>query len=191
MISEVVDAAYVNNVRILAGNCDCIVALGVALGGGYGRLMSFYGFGVDNFLSVNLVTAHGDAIILDASQLWHRHFCQNEGLSRRYGQRHALARTTHFHRRQDRISHLGHRGSPSQTRNGYVHVLHNHWFPWLWTYHNCLSILCRRRTGWHLLPSLRSPPSRMEPLSFRTTNGMREVPCSASRAAASLPSNGA
>jgi FAD/FMN-containing dehydrogenase len=34
--------------------------------------MSFYGFGVDNFLSVNLVTAHGDAIILDASKedLW-------------------------------------------------------------------------------------------------------------------------
>ena len=72
IISELVAAAYTNNTRVLTGNCDCIGALGAILGGGYGRLMGLYGFGVDNLLSVNLVTSYGVAIQVDArnEDLW-------------------------------------------------------------------------------------------------------------------------
>src|SRR3954468_8264350 len=51
-ISELVEAANQNGVHVPTGNCDCVGALGAILGGGYGRLMGLYGFGVDNLLSV-------------------------------------------------------------------------------------------------------------------------------------------
>ncbi len=73
LVSEVVAAAYANDARVLTGNCDCIGALGAVLGGGYGRLMGIYGFGVDNLLSVKLVTAAGVAVDVDArrnADLW-------------------------------------------------------------------------------------------------------------------------
>ena len=46
--------------------------LGANLGGGYSRLMGFYGFGVDNLLSMNLVTTNGAAIrvVPDNVDLW-------------------------------------------------------------------------------------------------------------------------
>jgi len=62
IVSEVINAAYGNDTQVLTGNCNCIGTLGAALGGGYSRLMGLYGFGVDNILSVNLVTPRGDAI---------------------------------------------------------------------------------------------------------------------------------
>ena len=62
IISEVIDAAYRNETQVLTGNCNCIGTLGAALGGGYSRLMGLYGFGVDNILSVNLVTSRGTTV---------------------------------------------------------------------------------------------------------------------------------
>ena len=72
LVSDIVSAAYANNTRVLTGNCNCIGALGAVLGGGYGRLMGFYGFGIDNLISVNLVTSYGVSIKVDASNadLW-------------------------------------------------------------------------------------------------------------------------
>ena len=72
LVSEVVDAAYANGAQVLTGNCNCIGTLGAALGGGYSRLMGLYGFGVDNILSLNLVTPDGKAIRVDPknADLW-------------------------------------------------------------------------------------------------------------------------
>ncbi|MCJ1439476.1 hypothetical protein MMC27_008870 [Xylographa pallens] len=72
LVSDIVSAAYANNTRVLTGNCNCIGALGAVLGGGYGRLMGFYGFGVDNLISVHLVTSYGVPITVDANNadLW-------------------------------------------------------------------------------------------------------------------------
>jgi hypothetical protein len=65
IIQEVVDAAYAAGARVPTGNCNCVGTLGAVLGGGVGRLMGLYGLGVDNLLSVNLVTAQGTAIKVD------------------------------------------------------------------------------------------------------------------------------
>lgn len=72
IISELVDAAYGNDTQVVTGNCNCIGALGAVLGGGYGRLMGLYGFGVDNLLSLNLITSNGSSIKVtpDMSDLW-------------------------------------------------------------------------------------------------------------------------
>ena len=59
MVKEVVDAAYANGAQVLTANCNCVGALGAVLGGGYSRFMGLYGFGVDNVLSMSLVTASG------------------------------------------------------------------------------------------------------------------------------------
>ena len=61
LVSEVIDAAYDNDTQVLTGNCNCIGALGAALGGGYSRLMGLYGLGVDNIISLSLVTPEGKA----------------------------------------------------------------------------------------------------------------------------------
>ena len=61
-MSEIIDAAYGNGTQVPVGNCNCIGVLGATLGGGYGRLMGLYGFGVDNILSLNVVTSEGRAI---------------------------------------------------------------------------------------------------------------------------------
>ena len=72
IVSELVDAAYGNDTRVVTGNCNCIGALGAVLGGGYGRLMGLYGFGVDNILSLNVVISNGTAVkvTLELSDLW-------------------------------------------------------------------------------------------------------------------------
>lgn len=62
IIEEVVNAAYAVGARVPTGNCNCVGILGAVLGGGVGRLMGLYGLGVDNLLSVNLVTAAGIAM---------------------------------------------------------------------------------------------------------------------------------
>ncbi|KAK2816789.1 hypothetical protein FQN49_007983 [Arthroderma sp. PD_2] len=59
LISEVIEAASLKSTLVLTGNCNCVGALGANLGGGYGYLMGLYGFGVDNILSLNVVTGDG------------------------------------------------------------------------------------------------------------------------------------
>ena len=56
----------------MTGNCNCIGTLGAALGGGYSRLMGFYGFGVDNIVSMNLVAPNGATIKVgpEDTDLW-------------------------------------------------------------------------------------------------------------------------
>ena len=46
--------------------------VGSTLGGGYGRLMGLYGYGIDNMLSANLITAAGETMTVDAGneELW-------------------------------------------------------------------------------------------------------------------------
>ena len=72
IVSEVVDAAYANGAQVLTGNCNCVGTLGAALGGGYSRLMGLYGLGVDNIISLNLVTAFGTTITVEPkdTDLW-------------------------------------------------------------------------------------------------------------------------
>jgi FAD/FMN-containing dehydrogenase len=59
-ISHAIAAGNAAGAFLLTGNCDCVGALGAALGGGYGNLMGAYGFGVDNIISFNLVNAEGE-----------------------------------------------------------------------------------------------------------------------------------
>lgn len=59
LVKDVVNAAYANGAQIPTGNCNCVGTLGAILGGGFGRLMGFYGLGVDNLVTINLVTSYG------------------------------------------------------------------------------------------------------------------------------------
>lgn len=72
MISDVIAAAYGNDTQVPTGNCNCVGTLGAILGGGYGHLMGLYGFGVDNILSLNLVTPSGTAVTVTPADtdLW-------------------------------------------------------------------------------------------------------------------------
>ncbi|KAK9421101.1 putative FAD-binding PCMH-type domain-containing protein [Seiridium unicorne] len=58
-INNTIAHAYAAGAIIETGNCNCVGTLGAALGGGYGNLMGLYGFGVDNILSLAVVTADG------------------------------------------------------------------------------------------------------------------------------------
>ncbi|CAJ2508468.1 Uu.00g134940.m01.CDS01 [Anthostomella pinea] len=58
-ISNAIDHAYAAGTLVQTGNCNCVGVLGAILGGGYGNLMGTYGFGVDNVLSLRVVTADG------------------------------------------------------------------------------------------------------------------------------------
>ncbi|KAI0467584.1 hypothetical protein F4859DRAFT_506722 [Xylaria cf. heliscus] len=58
-VSNTVNKAYAAGALVMTGNCNCVGALGAALGGGYGNLMGTYGFAVDNILSLRVVTADG------------------------------------------------------------------------------------------------------------------------------------
>lgn len=49
------------------GNCNCVGALGAALGGGYGNLLGEHGFAVDNTLELRVVTAAGEVLTASAS----------------------------------------------------------------------------------------------------------------------------
>lgn len=62
LISDTVAAGAANNVLIPTGICNCVGTLGALLGGGVGNLMGQHGLGVDNVLSMNVVTAAGKAI---------------------------------------------------------------------------------------------------------------------------------
>ncbi|KAK2855605.1 hypothetical protein FQN49_005029 [Arthroderma sp. PD_2] len=59
LISEVIEAASSNDTLVATGNCNCVGAIGAILGGGYGNLMGMYSFGVDNILSLNVVSGDG------------------------------------------------------------------------------------------------------------------------------------
>ena len=72
LISEVMQVADANGVRAPIGNCNSVGALGAILGGGIGHWMGLYGFGVDNIVILNLVTAEGTLITVDPrnEELW-------------------------------------------------------------------------------------------------------------------------
>ena len=69
IVSEVVDAAYANNARVSTATCNCLGYLGAILGGGLSRTMGLYGLGVDQLLSVELVTSSGEAIHVNSEDL--------------------------------------------------------------------------------------------------------------------------
>ena len=67
-------AAYGNNTRFAIPTCTCLGFLGASLGGGITREMGLYGTLVDQITSVNLVTAQGRLLHVDAthySELWY------------------------------------------------------------------------------------------------------------------------
>lgn len=73
LISEEIEAAVANNVRLTTGNCNCVGALGAILGGGYGNLMGTGSFGVDTLLSLKYVNPNGDLVTVTPkdSDLWY------------------------------------------------------------------------------------------------------------------------
>ncbi|KAI1198159.1 hypothetical protein F5X97DRAFT_342852 [Nemania serpens] len=58
-IRNTIAHAYAAGALIETGNCNCVGTLGALLGGGYGNLMGLYGFGIDNIISLHVVTADG------------------------------------------------------------------------------------------------------------------------------------
>ncbi|KAF6811168.1 FAD binding domain-containing protein [Colletotrichum musicola] len=62
IIGEVIAAADAAGVLVQTGNCNCVGALGAALGGGYGNIMGEHGFAVDNILSLRVITATGKIV---------------------------------------------------------------------------------------------------------------------------------
>jgi FAD/FMN-containing dehydrogenase len=58
-INDTIAAANSAGALVETGNCNCVGTLGAYLGGGYGNLLGLYGFGVDNILSMRVVTANG------------------------------------------------------------------------------------------------------------------------------------
>ncbi|KXH65323.1 FAD binding domain-containing protein [Colletotrichum nymphaeae SA-01] len=67
LIGDVVAAADAAGVLVQTGNCNCVGALGAALGGGYGNIMGEHGFAVDNILSMRVITATGEALTVSSS----------------------------------------------------------------------------------------------------------------------------
>ncbi|RWA09195.1 hypothetical protein EKO27_g5908 [Xylaria grammica] len=59
-ISNTIAQAYAAGALVETGTCNCVGTLGALLGGGYGSLMGLYGFGVDNVIAVQVVTADGE-----------------------------------------------------------------------------------------------------------------------------------
>ena len=62
-----------NDVRLSTGTCNCVGVLGAILGGGLSRTMGLYGTGVDQLISMNVVTSSGALVQVDASSnldLW-------------------------------------------------------------------------------------------------------------------------
>ena len=67
-------AAYNNNTRFANPTCTCLGFLGASLGGGITREMGLYGTLVDQIISVNVVTATGQALQVDDTHhpdLWY------------------------------------------------------------------------------------------------------------------------
>ncbi|EFR03561.1 FAD binding domain-containing protein [Nannizzia gypsea CBS 118893] len=59
LISEVMEAASQKSSLVITGNCNCVGALGAALGGGYGYLTGLQGLAIDNIISLTVVTGTG------------------------------------------------------------------------------------------------------------------------------------
>ncbi|GAW16190.1 hypothetical protein ANO14919_056130 [Xylariales sp. No.14919] len=59
-INNTIAHAYAAGALVETGNCNCVGTLGALLGGGYGNLMGLYGFGIDNVISLQVVTADGE-----------------------------------------------------------------------------------------------------------------------------------
>ncbi|KAF1926972.1 FAD-binding domain-containing protein [Didymella exigua CBS 183.55] len=68
-ISDTIAAADAAGALVLTGNCNCVGSLGAYLGGGYGNLIGEVGFGVDNLISLRVVTSNGS--IVTASKTSH------------------------------------------------------------------------------------------------------------------------
>lgn len=62
LIKDTVKSAADAGVYVLTGNCNCVGTLGAYLGGGCGTLTGLYGFGVDNIVSLRVVTSEGKII---------------------------------------------------------------------------------------------------------------------------------
>ncbi|KAJ4987033.1 FAD binding domain-containing protein [Stagonosporopsis vannaccii] len=58
-IGETIAAADAAGALVLTGNCNCVGSVSAYLGGGYGNLMGEIGLGVDNIISLRVVTADG------------------------------------------------------------------------------------------------------------------------------------
>ena len=74
LVQDMINAAYGNNTRFATPTCNCLGYLGAFLGGGVTREMGLYGAGVDQIISVNLVTASGQALQVDQNHypdLWY------------------------------------------------------------------------------------------------------------------------
>lgn len=74
LVQDMINAAYGNNTRFATPTCNCLGYLGAFLGGGITREMGLYGAGVDQIISVNLVTASGQALQVDQNHnpdLWY------------------------------------------------------------------------------------------------------------------------
>ncbi|KAF2755677.1 FAD binding domain-containing protein [Pseudovirgaria hyperparasitica] len=56
-VKNTIEAAYANGVQVVTGNCNCVGTIGAYLGGGYGYLMGHHSFGMDNVVSLRVVTA--------------------------------------------------------------------------------------------------------------------------------------
>lgn len=59
---DVIDAAYALDIRMPTVTCNTVGYLAAVLGGGLSRLLGMHGPGVDQLLSVNIVTATGDIL---------------------------------------------------------------------------------------------------------------------------------
>ena len=72
LINDTIAAAYANGVQVQTGNCNRVGTLGTILGGGYGNLLGLHGFGVDNLISLNVVTASGSMMTITPkdTELW-------------------------------------------------------------------------------------------------------------------------
>ncbi|KAL8748127.1 MAG: hypothetical protein Q9190_000089 [Brigantiaea leucoxantha] len=72
LVSDVVAAGATANALVVTGICNCIGALGAVLGGGIGNLMGQYGLGVDNLISLNVITPSGKAMVVspETPSLW-------------------------------------------------------------------------------------------------------------------------
>ncbi|KAF9693118.1 hypothetical protein EKO04_008652 [Ascochyta lentis] len=61
-IGDTIAAANAAGALVLTGNCNCVGSVSAYLGGGYGNLMGEVGFGVDNIISLRVVTASGELL---------------------------------------------------------------------------------------------------------------------------------
>ncbi|KAF2103673.1 FAD-binding domain-containing protein [Rhizodiscina lignyota] len=62
LVSDVVAAQFANQAIVATGTCNCVGALGSALGGGLGNLQGKLGLISDSIISLNVVTASGKSI---------------------------------------------------------------------------------------------------------------------------------